>query len=81
MDYPPSSQNLNVIEGVWAHLRPKLHASGPRGIEKRKDFIKRLHGAVCSLNTSGKIMLVDMGSGFQTRCREVIQRRGCRIDY
>ena len=81
MDYPPSSQDLNVIERVWAHLRTELHASAPRGIQKRKDFIKRLHGAVRSLNTSGKVMLVDMGSGFQTRCLEVIQRRGRRIDY
>ena len=81
MDYPPSSQDLNVIEGVWAHLRKKLHASAPRGIEKRRDFIKRLHGAVRSLNTSGQDMLVDMCSGFRKRCREVVQRKGGRIDY
>ena len=81
MDYPPSSQDFNVIERVWAHLRRKLHAPAPRGIEKGKDFIKHLHGAVRPLNISGKDMLVDMCRGFQKRCREVIQRRGGRIDY
>ena len=67
MDYPPSSQGLNVIEGVWAHLRGKSHASAPSGIEKRKDFIKRLHAAVRSLNVSSIDMLVDMCSSFQER--------------
>ena len=65
-------QDINVIDGVWAHLLKTLHASAPRGIEKRKDFIKSLHGAVHLLNTSGEDMLVDMCSGFQKHCREVI---------
>ena len=60
------AQDVNVIDGVWAHLRKTLHASAPLGIEKRKDFIKSLHGAVHPLNTSGKDMLVDMCNGFQT---------------
>ena len=81
MDYPPSSQDLNVIEGVWAHLRKKLYASAPTGIEKRRDFIKRLHGAVHSLNTSEKDRLLDMCSSFQNRCRGVNKRKGSRIDY
>ena len=53
-DYPPSNHDTNVIEGVWAHMRTKLHASAPRGIEKRKDFIQRLHDAVRALNNSGR---------------------------
>ena len=81
MDYPPSSQDLNVIEGVWAHLRKKLYASAPTGIEKQRDFIKRLHGAVHSLNTSGKDTLLDMCGSFQKRRPEVIKRKGSRIDY
>ena len=68
-------QVINVIDGVWAHLLKTLCASAPRGIKKRKDFIKSLHGAVHSLNTSGKDVLVDMRSGFQKRCGEVVQRR------
>ena len=68
-------QDISVIDSVWAHFRKTLHASATRGIEKRKDFIKSLHGAVHSLNTSGKVVLVDMCSGFQKRCGEVVQRR------
>ena len=73
LDHPPSSQDLHVIEGVWAHLRKKLHASAPVGTVRREGFIKRLQGAECSLHTSGK----DMLSG----CREVLRRKGGRIDY
>ena len=39
-------QDINVIDGVWAHLLKTLHASAPRCIEKRKVFTKSLHGAV-----------------------------------
>ena len=74
-------QDINVIDGIWAHLRVTLHASAPRGIEKRKDFTKSLHSAVHSLNTSGKDMLVDMCSGFRKSCREVVQRRWGHIKY
>ena len=81
MDYPPSNQDFNVIASVWAHLRDKFHAFASAGIEKLKDFINRLHGAMRSLHIFGQDMLADMCSGFQERCREVIQRKGGRIDY
>ena len=81
MDYPPSSQDLNVIEGVWARLREQLHASTPPGIEKRRDFIRRLHGAVRALSISHKDMLADMCNSLQERCREVLRSKCCRIDY
>ena len=81
MDHPPSNQDLHVIEGVWAHLRKKLHASAPIGIERREDFIKCLQGAVRTLNISGKNMLTEMCSGFQKRSREVLKHKSGRIDY
>ena len=81
MDYPPSNQDFNVIESVWAHLRDKFRASASAGIGELRDFINRLHGALRSLHISGQDMLADMCSGFQERCREVSQRKGGRIDY
>ena len=81
MHYPTSSQDLNVIEEVWSHLRTRLFESAPEGIETRADFIRRLHGAVRLLNTSGKATLLKMCRNMRERAQDVPNRRGERTGY
>ena len=81
MHDPPSSQDLNVIEEVWSHLRTRLFESAPEGIETRADFIRRLHGAVRSLNTNGKATLLKMSYRSRERAQELLNRRGERAGY
>ena len=58
-----------------------LWASCSLEVCRSNHFHPIMGGAVRPLNILGKDMLVDMCRGFQKRCREVIQRRGRRIDY
>jgi transposase len=80
-DYPPSSPDLNVIEGVWAHLRKELNERAPVHIERREDFIKRLHAAVRVLNTSKMDTLLSMCDTLQERARDVIYLKGARTGW
>ena len=63
MEHPPSRQDFNVSEDAWANVWGRVRATAPAGIEKRKDFGKRLHGVVRPLSISGRDMLTDLCSG------------------
>jgi transposase len=80
-NYPASSQDLNVIECVWAHLRVRLNKSAPTGIEGRAAFIDRLRRAVRSLNADGSSTLQALCRSMPERCRAVLYRKGGRTDY
>ena len=80
-DFPPSSPDLNVTEGAWAHLRTELNEGAPVGIERREDFIKRLHAAVRVLNTTKKDILLAMCASLHERARDVIKLKGARTGW
>ena len=48
--YPKCSQDLNPIEVCWRELRSRLYDTMPTYLEKREDFIARVHNAVAWLN-------------------------------
>ena len=77
--FPRSSQDLNPIENVWAHLRDKLEAEAPEGVESRGDFIRRLRAAVRWLNTTKKPVLVRLCRDMADRAQMVLDNEGGRI--
>ena len=80
-DFPPNSGDLNNIENVWKLLREILNKNPPPEIEKRTDFVRRLHRAVRTLNTTHAQSLKNINENHENRLRQCIARNGGRTDY
>jgi len=81
MRIPVSSPDLNPIETVWAHLRDYLNLRPPAEIEKRREFIMRIHNAVKHLNDTKGDMLKKLCTTIKKRAREVISAGGSRTRH
>jgi len=71
-DYPPVSQDFNAIENVWKHLRDRLDATLPDGVESRDRFIPRLKKAVAWLNRNRAAQLAKLSRNQKERARECL---------
>ena len=61
--------------------RDVLNKNPPPELEKRNDFVKRLHRAVKHLNTQKSAALKKIATNHWERCKQCVERKGGRTDY
>ena len=80
-DFPPSSPDLNSIEGWWMRLRGKLLESEPVEFEDRPTFLKRLRRTVTALNENCQEDALKLCTNQKARARAVQRLEGTRCKW
>ena len=78
-NYPKSSQDLNAIEVAWRELKARLYETAPTKLEKRTNFLRRVHNAVAWVNKNRADLRLMLCQGQKGRARQVLAAKGARI--
>ena len=70
--YPKRCQDFNAIENVWKMLREELLQTLPQGVEKRGEFVARLHKCVEYLNKHRKEEMIKLSRNQKQRARDCL---------
>ena len=72
---PRVSQDFNAIENAWKFLRERLDETMPTRLEKRAQFIARLHAAVAWVNKNKKTSLVYLSKNQKERADDCLSSK------
>ena len=66
---------------LFVSCSDEVNKKAPPYIEKRVDFVKRLHNAARKLNTSRADVLKKINENHWERVEQCVERNGGRTDY
>ena len=73
--YPKVSQDFNAIENAWGILNDRLLETMPVHLERRDDFVKRLHAAVKWMNKYRSATLWELSTNQKERADECLAQK------
>ena len=79
--FPAYSGDLNPIENCWRALRAELNRTVPPTLERRRDFVRRLHTAVRSVNRRYGVLFQYFTQNMNLRADAVLRANGGRTKY
>ena len=80
-DFPPSSPDLNAVEGVWRLLRERIEATEPLAFEDRATFLVRLRRCVTWLNDDKAEHVLTLCTNQKVRAKHVQANSGAKTEW